>query len=117
MVAATRDNADRLLLSGTLFMAKTRIEVGRFKSIDLQGLCSSRALLFKGFDEVAPQQRRETPTDPARRKLLQLVLPEGVDAKAAVAVLVKRLLGGNPEHQFAAIGALADAMKAEALDA
>jgi topoisomerase-4 subunit B len=55
--------------------------------------------------------------DPAKRTLLRVVLPDGVDAKAAVADLVERLMGRNPEHRFQFIQAHADAVDAEALDA
>jgi topoisomerase-4 subunit B len=100
-VAYARDDAHRLELLGTVFKGKTKIEVGR----------------FKGLGEMAPQQLRETTMDPAKRTLLRVVLPEGVDAKAAVADLVERLMGRNPEHRFAFIQAHADAVDAEALDA
>ena len=100
-VAYARDDAHRLELLGTVFKGKTKIEVGR----------------FKGLGEMAPQQLRETTMDPAKRTLLRVVLPEGVDAKAAVADLVERLMGRNPEHRFQFIQAHADAVDAEALDA
>jgi topoisomerase-4 subunit B len=100
-VAYARDDAHRLELLDTVFKGKTKIEVGR----------------FKGLGEMAPQQLRETTMDPAKRTLLRVVLPEGVDAKAAVADLVERLMGRNPEHRFQFIQAHADAVDAEALDA
>jgi topoisomerase-4 subunit B len=100
-VAYARDDAHRLELLDTLFKGKTKIEVGR----------------FKGLGEMAPQQLRETTMDPAKRTLLRVVLPDGVDAKAAVADLVERLMGRNPEHRFQFIQAHADAVDAEALDA
>ena len=55
--------------------------------------------------------------DPAKRTLLRVTLPEHADGKAAVADLVERLMGRNPEHRFAFIQAHADAVDAEALDA
>ena len=100
-VAYARDDAHRLELLNTLFKGKTKIEVGR----------------FKGLGEMAPQQLRETTMDPAKRTLLRVVLPDGVDAKAAVADLVERLMGRNPEHRFQFIQAHADAVDAQALDA
>ena len=100
-VAYARDDAHRLELLDTVFKGKTKIEVGR----------------FKGLGEMAPQQLRETTMDPAKRTLLRVVLPDGVDAKAAVADLVERLMGRNPEHRFQFIQAHADAVDAEALDA
>ena len=99
-VAYARDDAHRLELLDTLFKGK-KVEVGR----------------FKGLGEMAPQQLRETTMDPAKRTLLRVVLPDGVDAKAAVADLVERLMGRNPEHRFQFIQAHADAVDAEALDA
>jgi topoisomerase-4 subunit B len=84
-----------------VFKGKTKVEVGR----------------FKGLGEMAPQQLRETTMDPAKRTLLRVTLPQGVDEKAAVADLVERLMGRNPEHRFAFIQAHADAVDAEALDA
>ena len=100
-VAYARDDAHRLELLGTMFKGKTKIEVGR----------------FKGLGEMAPQQLRETTMDPAKRTLLRVVLPEGADAKAAVADLVERLMGRNPEHRFQFIQAHAERVDAEALDA
>ena len=99
-VAYARDDSHRLELLDTLFKGK-KVEVGR----------------FKGLGEMAPQQLRETTMDPAKRTLLRVVLPDGVDAKAAVADLVERLMGRNPEHRFQFIQAHADAVDAEALDA
>ena len=52
-----------------------------------------------------------------KRTLLRVTLPENADGKAAVADLVERLMGRNPEHRFAFIQAHADAVDAEALDA
>ncbi|KAB7646172.1 DNA topoisomerase IV subunit B [Polymorphobacter fuscus] len=100
-VAYARDDAHRLELLDTIFKGKTKIEVGR----------------FKGLGEMAPQQLRETTMDPAKRTLLRVVLPDGVDARAAVVDLVERLMGRHPEHRFAFIQAHADRVDAEALDA
>jgi topoisomerase IV subunit B len=99
-VAYARDDAHRLELLDTIFKGK-KVEVGR----------------FKGLGEMAPQQLRETTMDPAKRTLLRVILPDGVDAKAAVADLVERLMGRNPEHRFAFIQAHAARVDAEALDA
>jgi topoisomerase-4 subunit B len=66
---------------------------------------------------MSPQQLRETTMDPAKRTMLRVTLPEGVDEKAAVADLVERLMGRNPEHRFAFIQAHAERVDAEALDA
>jgi topoisomerase-4 subunit B len=100
-VAYARDDAHRLELMETIFKGKSKIEVGR----------------FKGLGEMAPQQLKETTMDPAKRTLLRVTLPEHADGKAAVADLVERLMGRNPEHRFAFIQAHADAVDAEALDA
>ena len=100
-VAYARDDAHRLELMETVFKGKSKIEVGR----------------FKGLGEMAPQQLKETTMDPAKRTLLRVTLPEHADGKAAVADLVERLMGRNPEHRFAFIQAHADAVDAEALDA
>ena len=99
-VAYARDDPHRLELLRTVFKGK-KVEVSR----------------FKGLGEMAPQQLRETTMDPAKRTLMRVVLPEGVDAKAAVADLVERLMGRNPEHRFAFIQAHAERVDAEALDA
>jgi topoisomerase-4 subunit B len=66
---------------------------------------------------MAPNQLKETTMDPAKRTLLRVTLPEHADGKAAVADLVERLMGRNPEHRFAFIQAHADAVDAKALDA
>ena len=99
LVAYARDDPHRLELLRTTFKGK-KVEVSR----------------FKGLGEMAPQQLRETTMDPAKRTLMRVVLPEGVDAKAAVADLVERLMGRNPEHRFAFIQAHAERVDAEALD-
>jgi topoisomerase-4 subunit B len=99
-VAYARDDPHRLELLGSIFKGK-KVEVSR----------------FKGLGEMAPQQLRETTMDPAKRTLMRVTLPEGTDAKAAVADLVERLMGRNPEHRFAFIQAHADKVDAEALDA
>ena len=99
-VAYARDDAHREDLMRTIFKGK-KVEVSR----------------FKGLGEMAPTQLRETTMDPAKRTLMRVVLPEGVDAKAAVADLVERLMGRNPEHRFAFIQAHAERVDAEALDA
>ena len=99
-VAYARDDPHRRELLRTTFKGK-KVEVSR----------------FKGLGEMAPQQLRETTMDPAKRTLMRVVLPEGVDAKAAVADLVERLMGRNPEHRFAFIQAHAERVDAEALDA
>ena len=99
-VAYARDDAHRKELLDTVFKGK-KVEASR----------------FKGLGEMAPQQLRETTMDPAKRTLLRVVLPDGVDAKAAVADLVERLMGRNPEHRFQFIQAHADAVDVEALDA
>ena len=99
-VAYARDDPHRLELLRTVFKGK-KVEISR----------------FKGLGEMAPQQLRETTMDPAKRTLMRVVLPEGVDAKAAVADLVERLMGRNPEHRFAFIQAHAERVDAEALDA
>ena len=104
-VAYARDDPHRLELLRSIFKGK-KVEVSR----------------FKGLGEMAPQQLRETTMDPAKRTLLRVTLPSGsdgagVDARAAVADLVERLMGRNPEHRFAFIQAHADRVDAEALDA
>ena len=99
-IAYARDDPHRLELLRTTFKGK-KVEVSR----------------FKGLGEMAPQQLRETTMDPAKRTLMRVVLPDGVDAKAAVADLVERLMGRNPEHRFAFIQAHAERVDAEALDA
>ena len=99
-VAYARDDPHRIELLNTLFKGK-KVEIGR----------------FKGLGEMAPQQLRETTMDPAKRTLMRVVLPEGADAKAAVADLVERLMGRNPEHRFAFIQAHAERVNSEALDA
>jgi topoisomerase-4 subunit B len=101
IVAYARDDAHREELLRTTFAGRTKIETGR----------------FKGLGEMSPQQLRETTMDPARRTMLRVTMPDGVDEKAAVADLVERLMGRNPEHRFAFIQAHADAVDAEALDA
>jgi topoisomerase-4 subunit B len=100
-VAYARDDAHREELMRTQFAGKSKVEVGR----------------FKGLGEMAPNQLKETTMDPAKRTLLRVTLPENADGKAAVADLVERLMGRNPEHRFAFIQAHADAVDAEALDA
>jgi topoisomerase-4 subunit B len=100
-VVYARDDGHREELMKTVFAGKSKIEVSR----------------FKGLGEMAPQQLRETTMDPAKRTMLRVTLPQGVDEKAAVADLVERLMGRNPEHRFAFIQAHADAVDTEALDA
>jgi topoisomerase-4 subunit B len=101
IVAYARDDAHREELMKTTFAGRTKIEIGR----------------FKGLGEMSPQQLRETTMDPAKRTMLRVTMPDGVDEKAAVADLVERLMGRNPEHRFAFIQAHATAVDAEALDA
>ncbi|MEY2883121.1 MAG: hypothetical protein RL490_845, partial [Pseudomonadota bacterium] len=100
-IAYARDDAHRLELLKTVFAGKSKIEVGR----------------FKGLGEMSPMQLRETTMDPAKRTLLRVTMPDGSDERAAVADLVERLMGRNPEHRFAFIQAHADAVDAELLDA
>ncbi len=99
-VAYARDDPHRLELLDSVFKGK-KVEVSR----------------FKGLGEMAPQQLRETTMDPAKRTMMRVTLPEGTDAKAAVADLVERLMGRNPEHRFAFIQAHAEQVDAAALDA
>jgi topoisomerase-4 subunit B len=101
IVAYARDDAHREELLRTTFSGRTKIETGR----------------FKGLGEMSPQQLRETTMDPAKRTMLRVTMPDGVDEKAAVADLVERLMGRNPEHRFAFIQAHAAAVDAELLDA
>ena len=101
IVAYARDDAHREELLRTTFANRTKIETGR----------------FKGLGEMSPQQLRETTMDPAKRTMLRVTMPDGVDEKAAVADLVERLMGRNPEHRFAFIQAHAAAVDAELLDA
>ena len=100
-VAYARDDAHKAELERTVFAGRSKIEVGR----------------FKGLGEMAPAQLRETTMDPAKRTLLRVTLPSDPDDKAAVADLVERLMGRNPEHRFAFIQSHADAVEAEAIDA
>ena len=90
---------------------KAELERGRFKGkrVDV-----SR---FKGLGEMAPAQLRETTMDPAKRTLLRVVLPPPGEERAAVAVLVERLMGRAAEHRFAFITARAGAVEAAAIDA
>ena len=101
IVAYARDDAHREELLRTTFSGRTKIETGR----------------FKGLGEMSPQQLRETTMDPAKRTMLRVTMPDGVDEKAAVADLVERLMGRNPEHRFAFIQAHAERVDAETLDA
>ncbi len=101
MVAYARDDGHREELMRTTFAGRTKVEVSR----------------FKGLGEMAPGQLKETTMDPAKRTLLRVQLPQDADGKAAVADLVERLMGRNPEHRFAFIQSRAEAVDAEALDA
>jgi topoisomerase-4 subunit B len=100
-VAYARDDAHREELMRTTFSGRTKVEVSR----------------FKGLGEMAPAQLKETTMDPARRTLLRVRLPEQGDDRLALAELVDRLMGRNPEHRFAFIQANAATVKADALDA
>ena len=101
IVAYARDDAHREELLRTTFANRTKIETGR----------------FKGLGEMSPLQLRETTMDPAKRTMLRVTMPDGVDEKAAVADLVERLMGRNPEHRFAFIQAHAERVDAKMLDA
>ena len=66
---------------------------------------------------MSPQQLRETTMDPARRTMLRVTMPDGVEEKAAVADLVERLMGRNPEHRFNFIQNRAGEVDREMIDA
>ena len=100
-IAYARDDAHKAELERTTFKGKPRIDVSR----------------FKGLGEMAPAQLKETTMDPSKRTLLRVTLPTDVDDKAAVADLVERLMGRNPEHRFAFIQAHAEEVEVEAIDA
>jgi len=99
-VAYARDDAHRAELEATRFKGR-RVEIGR----------------FKGLGEMSASQLKETTMDPARRTLLRVTLPEGLDARAHVAGLVDRLMGRDPAQRFAFITAHAPRVEAEAIDA
>ena len=76
------DETEKEFLLENGFKSKSKIEVGR----------------FKGLGEMNPQQLKETTMDPAARKLIQVVLPEGeLDSTTD---LIERLMGKNPEMRF-----------------
>ena len=50
---------------------------------------------FKGLGEVIPSQRRESPIHPDPRRLVQLTVDDGEQARALVDMLLARKRGGD----------------------
>ena len=77
-----RDDAHKDELLKTAFKGSAKIEISR----------------FKGLGEMPPAQLKETTMDPARRTLLQVVIPDG--AHRETQKLVESLMGRKPELRF-----------------
>jgi topoisomerase-4 subunit B len=95
-----RDDAHRRELEETVFKGK-KVEVSR----------------FKGLGEMNPQQLRETTMSPASRSLIRITLPVEHEQRHAIAELVDRLMGRNPEHRFNFIQNRAGEIDREMIDA
>jgi topoisomerase-4 subunit B len=76
------DDADRERLMKSAFKAGTKVEISR----------------FKGLGEMPPAALKDTTMHPAKRSLLQVVLPP--ETRAATADLVEALMGRKPELRF-----------------
>lgn len=79
-----RDDEHRIELEKSVFSARGKIEVSR----------------FKGLGEMPPAQLRETTMDPRNRSLLRVTLPDSYEERAVTNDLVDRLMGKKPEHRF-----------------
>jgi len=75
-----RDDADRDRLLKTVFNAKGKVEIGR----------------FKGLGEMMPAQLKETTMDRGRRTLLRVAIAED----EATGEAVESLMGNKPEARF-----------------
>src|SRR5690606_15657215 len=95
-----RDDGHRRELEATIFKGK-KVEVSR----------------FKGLGEMNPQQLRETTMSPASRGLIRITLPPEHEQRHAIAELVDRLMGRNPEHRFNFIQNRAGEIDREMIDA
>ena len=95
-----RDDEHRRELEATVFKGK-KVEVSR----------------FKGLGEMNPQQLRETTMSPASRGLIRITLPPEHEQRHAIAELVDRLMGRNPEHRFNFIQNRAGEIDREMIDA
>ncbi len=84
-----KDDADKERILTTVFDARGKVEVSR----------------FKGLGEMPPAQLKETTMDPSKRVLLRVEIPDAMnpeqrsDAKAT-AKLVEQLMGRKPEERF-----------------
>ncbi len=79
-IAYARDEADRDRLLKTVFNARSKVEIGR----------------FKGLGEMMASQLKETTMDPAKRTLLKVAIDEDKSTESAV----ERLMGNKPEARF-----------------
>ena len=86
-----RDDAHKEELMKTVFKAKKKVEISR----------------FKGLGEMPAAQLKETTMDMKKRNLLRVVLPEAEKsadafkkAEGGTAQLIERLMGKNPEARF-----------------
>jgi topoisomerase IV subunit B len=86
-----RDDAHKDELMKTVFKAKKKIDISR----------------FKGLGEMPAAQLKETTMDMSKRSLLRVVLPEAErsddpfkKAEGGTAQLIERLMGKNPEARF-----------------
>jgi topoisomerase-4 subunit B len=93
------DDADRERQMKRHFKANQKVEVSR----------------FKGLGEMPPALLRETTMAPARRTLLQVVLPP--EERAKTAELMEALMGRKPELRFKFIQDNAARLDAEMVDA
>jgi len=83
------DDKDRDRLMETEFSGRGKVEISR----------------FKGLGEMPAAQLKETTMDPARRTLLRVCLPNGLDPEQTddareTKSLVERLMGRKPEARF-----------------
>jgi topoisomerase-4 subunit B len=93
------DDADRERQMKRHFKANQKVEVSR----------------FKGLGEMPPPLLRETTMAPAKRTLLQVVLPP--EERAKTAELMEALMGRKPELRFRFIQENAASLDAELVDA
>ena len=86
------DDADKDRLMASVFKGRGKIEISR----------------FKGLGEMPPGQLKETTMNPAKRRLLRVVVvgdreEDPVGAQQATARRVEELMGRKPELRFAFI--------------